>query len=169
MNLTKRELREVTEAYGNDVAKLVLAALLETRRALSKATDYISSPAHARQYLTLRLSHLEYEAFWVVWLDAQNRVMGEPEEMFRGTLTQTSVYPREIAKRALQVNAAGVFLCHNHPSGSPEASFQDQALTRTMSQALALLDVKVLDHFIIAAGKSLSFAERGLLPARVVE
>ncbi len=98
----------------------------------------------------------------VVFLDAQNRAIGT-EELFRGTLTQTSVYPREIVKRALQRNAAAVVLAHNHPSGVAEPSVQDQALTRTISEALAMVDVKVLDHFIVAPGASLSFAERGLI------
>jgi DNA repair protein RadC len=85
------------------------------------------------------------------------------EELFRGTLTQTSVYPREVVKRALAHNAAGVILAHNHPSGVAEPSFQDQALTRALAESLALVDVKVLDHFIVAPGAGLSFAERGLL------
>ncbi len=97
-----------------------------------------------------------------VFLDAQNRVV-RSEELFRGTLTQTSVYPREVVKRALAHNAAGVILAHNHPSGVPEASQSDRWLTDQLRQALALVDVKVLDHFIVAGNQSISFAERGWL------
>ena len=98
----------------------------------------------------------------VVHLDAQNRVI-TVEELFRGTLTQTSVYPREIVKQALARNAAAVILCHNHPSGVAEPSQADQALTEALRRALALVDVRVLDHFIVAGRHCLSFAERGLL------
>lgn len=96
------------------------------------------------------------------FLDAQNRVIAA-EELFRGTLTQTSVYPREVVKRSLARNAAAVILAHNHPSGVAEPSIQDQALTRSLAEALSLVDIKVLDHFIVAPGACLSFAERGLL------
>lgn len=98
----------------------------------------------------------------MLFLDAQNRLI-QAEEMFRGTLTQTSVYPREVVKAALRHNAAAVILAHNHPSGVAEPSLQDQSLTRTICDALALVDVKVLDHFAIAGPTALSFAERGLL------
>jgi DNA repair protein RadC len=115
-----------------------------------------------RGYLRLRMQHLGHEVFWVVYLDAQNRVIAA-EELFRGTLTQTSVYPREVLKRALAHNAAALILAHNHPSGVAEPSLQDQALTRTLAEALALVDIKVLDHFIVAPGACMSFAERGLI------
>jgi DNA repair protein RadC len=127
-----------------------------------KARDALSSPAAVRSYLRLAVGHLEHEAFMVVFLDAQNRAIAA-EELFRGTLTQTSVYPREVVKRALDRNAAAVVLAHNHPSGVAEPSIQDQALTRTLAEALSLVDVKVLDHFIVAPGAALSFSERGLL------
>src|SRR4029078_8066985 len=97
-----------------------------------------------------------------LFLDAQNRLITS-EEIFRGTLTQTSVYPREVVKAALRHNAAGLHLSHHHPSGVAEPSVQDQALTRTLAEALALVDIKVLDHFVVARGAALSFAERGLL------
>ena len=100
--------------------------------------------------------------FAVVFLDAQNRVI-ETLELFRGTLTQTSVYPREVLVEALARNAASVILCHNHPSGVAEPSRADQALTRTLTSALALVDVRVLDHFIVTRGGIVSFAERGLV------
>jgi DNA repair protein RadC len=142
------------------------AAVMElARRALTEemqARDSLTSPGAVRGYLRLRMQELHQEAFYGVFLDAQNRVIAA-EELFRGTLTQTSVYPREVLKRALANNAAAVILAHNHPSGVAEPSLQDQALTRTLAEALALVDVKVLDHFIVAPGACLSFAERGLI------
>ncbi len=140
------------------VRELATRALAEQMQ----GRDSLASPAAVRAFLRLRLQHLGHEVFWAVFLDAQNRVLAA-EELFRGTLTQTSVYPREVVKRALAHNAAGVILAHNHPSGVAEPSFQDQALTRSLAESLALVDVKVLDHFIVAPGASLSFAERGLL------
>jgi DNA repair protein RadC len=143
-----------------------IAAVMElARRALAEemtARDCLASPAAVRGYLRLAMQHLGHECFYCVFLDAQNRVIAA-EELFRGTLTQTSVYPREVVKHALARNAAAVILAHNHPSGVAEPSLQDQALTRTLAEALALVDVKVLDHFIVAPGACLSFAERGLL------
>lgn len=142
------------------------AAVMElARRALCEemqARDSLTSPGAVRGYLRLRMQDLAHEAFYGVFLDAQNRVI-VAEELFRGTLTQTSVYPREVVKHALAHNAAAVILAHNHPSGVAEPSIQDQALTRTLAEALALVDIKVLDHFIVAPGACLSFAERGLL------
>ena len=141
------------------------AALELARRSLREemqVRDSLASPAAVRGYLRLRMQHLGHEVFWAVFLDAQNRVIAA-EELFRGTLTQTSVYPREVVKQALAHNAAGVILAHNHPSGVAEPSVQDQALTRSLAESLALVDVKVLDHFIVAPGACLSFAERGLL------
>ena len=143
-----------------------IAAVMElARRALAeemRAGDSLASPGAVRGYLRLRMQHLAHECFWCVFLDAQNRVIAA-EELFRGTLTQTSVYPREVVKHALAHNAAAVILAHNHPSGVAEPSLQDQALTRTLTEALGLVDVRVLDHFIVAPGACLSFAERGLL------
>jgi DNA repair protein RadC len=143
-----------------------IAAVMElARRALAeemKARDSLVSPAAVRAFLRLRMQDLGHECFYCVFLDAQNRVIAA-DELFRGTLTQTSVYPREVVKHALRHNAAAVILSHNHPSGVAEPSIQDQALTRTLTEALALVDIKVLDHFIVAPGTCLSFAERGLL------
>ena len=114
-------------------------------------------------YLCLKLRDLGHEVFLGLYLDAQNRVIGD-EELFRGTLTQTSVYPREVVKLALARNAAAVILAHNHPSGATEPSAADELLTRSLKQALELVDVRVLDHFIVTAhAPPLSFAERGLL------
>jgi DNA repair protein RadC len=158
---------EVAAVAGVGAARAAqLAAALElSRRSLREqmqARDSLASPAAVRGYLRLRLQHLGHEVFWGVFLDAQNRVIAA-EELFRGTLTQTSVYPREVVKQALAHNAAGIILAHNHPSGIAEPSLQDQALTQSLAESLALVDVKVLDHFIVAPGACLSFAERGLL------
>jgi len=143
-----------------------LQAVLEmARRALAeemRAGDSLSSPTAVRDWLRLRLGGLPHEVFLAVFLDAQNRVL-EAEELFRGSLTQTSVYPREVVKRALARNAAGVILAHNHPSGVAEPSQADRWLTDQLKAALALVEVKVLDHFVVAGNRSLSFAERGWL------
>lgn len=158
---------EVDAVPGVGAARYAqIAAVMElARRALAeemKARDCLASPAAVRGYLRLRMQDLGHECFYCVFLDAQNRVIAA-DELFRGTLTQTSVYPREVVKHALARNAAAVILAHNHPSGVAEPSLQDQALTRTLAEALALVDVKVLDHFIVAPGACLSFAERGLI------
>jgi DNA repair protein RadC len=144
-----------------------LQAVLEmARRALGeelKQRDAFATPGAVRDYLRLYLAGLAHEVFLALWLDAQNRLI-VAEALFRGTLTQTSVYPREVVKRALLHNAAAVVLAHNHPSGVAEPSVADQLLTRELKQALALVDVRVLDHFIVAGqAEPLSFAERGLL------
>lgn len=144
-----------------------LQAVVElARRALREeisAGDALSSPRAVRDWLRLTLAALPHEVFMVLLLDAQNRLVAA-EELFRGTLTQTSVHPREVVKLALSHNAAGAVLAHNHPSGVAEPSRADEALTQTLKQALALVDVKLLDHFIVAGGaEPLSFAERGLL------
>ena len=122
----------------------------------------LSSPGSVRDYLRLIFAGQEYESFVVLFLDAQNRLIVS-KEMFRGTLTQTSVYPREIVKESLRCNAAAVIFSHNHPSGVPEPSRADEQLTSSLKQALSLVDVKVLDHFIVAGAATLSFAERGML------
>jgi DNA repair protein RadC len=140
----------------------ILRRALKILEGQARATDALTSPAACRNYLRLALFDRQHEIFCCVFLDAQNRVIAS-EELFRGTLTQTSVYPREVVKAVLAKNAASVILCHNHPSGVAEPSVQDQALTRTIAEALALVDVKVLDHFIVAGASAMSFAERGLL------
>ena len=127
-----------------------------------KDRDVLASPSAVRDYLRLTLANKEHEVFVVILLDAQNRVI-EAEELFRGTLTQTSVYPREVVKTALRRNAAAVIFAHNHPSGIAEPSHADQVLTQSLKQALSLVDVKVLDHFVVAGTGVLSFAESGLL------
>lgn len=127
-----------------------------------KDRTVFASPDAVRDYLRIHFSGREYESFMVLFLDSQNRLI-MAEEMFRGTLTQTSVYPREIVKAALRENAASVIFSHNHPSGLPEPSRADEALTQTLKAALALVDVRVLDHIIVGGSSTLSFAERGLL------
>lgn len=122
----------------------------------------LTSPGAVRDFLKLQLAHREFEVFCALWLDAQHRVM-KFEEMFRGTLTQTSVYPREVVRAALRTNAAAVIFAHNHPSGVAQPSQADELLTRNLKEALSLVDVKVLDHFIVAGVAAVSFAERGLI------
>lgn len=124
--------------------------------------DAMSSPEAVRDYLRLVLSQLPYEAFLGLFLDSQNRLIAA-QELFRGTLSQTSVYPREVVKAALAHNAAGVVFAHNHPSGVAEPSRADELLTASLKQALALVDIRTLDHFVVAGSRVVSFAERGLL------
>jgi DNA repair protein RadC len=134
-------------------------AILERRARHGSA---LTSPGAVRDYLRLALAGREHEVFVCVWLDSQHRTI-KFEEAFRGTLTQTSVYPREIVKAALGTNAAAVIFAHNHPSGVAQPSQADELLTRNLREALALVDCKVLDHFIVAGNQAISFAERGLL------
>lgn len=122
----------------------------------------LSSPAAVRDYLRVHFAGREYESFVVLFIDNQNRLIAA-EELFRGTLTQTSVYPREVVKAALRHNAAAVIFSHNHPSGVSEPSRADELLTSALKQALLLVDVRVLDHLIVAGTAVLSFAERGLI------
>lgn len=153
---------------GMGLAKYAqLQAVLElARRALGEEMaqrDVFDSPAAVRDWLRLKLGRLPREVFLVILLDSQNRVIGS-EELFQGTLAQTSVHPREVVKLVLAHNAAAVILAHNHPSGVGEPSQADRLLTDTLKQALSLVDVRVLDHFIVAGNASpVSFAERGLL------
>ncbi len=158
---------ELSQIHGIGSSKYVqLQAIFEmSRRALNEQLqqrDVFKSPQHVRDYLILKLGSLNREVFLVMFLDAQNR-LNATEEMFSGTLTQTSVYPREVVKRAMHYNAASVIFAHNHPSGVAEQSAADEMLTKQLKEALALVDVRVLDHFIIAGNQTLSFAERGLL------
>jgi DNA repair protein RadC len=160
-------LEEVAAIDGLGLAKYAqLRAVVEmTRRALAEdiaERDALSSPQAVRDFLQLTLGGREHEAFIALFLDAQNRLLAS-EELFRGTLTQTSVYPREVVKTALRHNAAGVIFAHNHPSGVAEPSRADELLTQTLKQALSLVEIKTLDHFIVAGTRTVSFAERGLL------
>jgi DNA repair protein RadC len=121
-----------------------------------------ADPQAVKHYLQLHLAAKPHEVFAVLFLDSQNKLLAM-EEMFRGTLTQTSVYPREVVLRALHHNASAVVLSHNHPSGEVQPSRADEALTHTLKAALALVDVRVLDHVIVARGQALSMAEAGLI------
>ena len=158
---------EIIQVHGIGTSKYVqLQAIFEmSRRALNEQLqqrDVFKSPQQVRDYLVLKLGSLTREIFLVLFLDTQNHLVAT-EEMFAGTLTQTSVYPREVLKRALHHNAASVIFAHNHPSGIAQQSQADELLTKQLKQALALVDVRVLDHFIIAGNNTLSFLERGLL------
>lgn len=145
---------------GDAIIRRALA-VLDSR--LHEPGALLTTPSACRDLLKLHLTGLEHEVFAALFLDAQNRLI-EYRELFRGTLTQTSVYPREVVKEALTLNAAAVILAHNHPSGCAEPSRADEMLTQSLKQALALVDVKILDHFIVSGATSpLSFAERGLL------
>ena len=158
---------ELSQVHGIGSSKYVqLQAIFEmSRRALNEelqARDVFQSPKQVREYLVLKLGALTREVFLVLFLDAQNR-LNASEELFSGTLTQASVYPREVVKRAMHHNAASVIFAHNHPSGITQQSAADEQLTQQLKQALALVDVRVLDHFIVAGNQTLSFAEQGLL------
>jgi DNA repair protein RadC len=143
-----------------------LVAVLElARRAMAqqlKERAALDTPDAVKHYLQLHLSARKHEVFAVLFLDSQHRLLAL-EELFRGTLTQTSVYPREVVLRALHHHAAGVVLAHNHPSGAVHPSHADEALTKALRAALALIDVRVLDHVIVGPGQALSMAERGLM------
>ena len=159
---------EFASIPGMGLAKYAqLQAVMElARRALAERlteSALFDSPAEVRNWLQLRMAHLPHETFCILLLDTRHRLI-EAVDLFRGTLNQTSVYPREVVKLALRHNAAAVVLAHNHPSGTREPSRSDEFITRDLRDALALVDVKVLDHFIVPAhGVPLSFAERGLL------
>lgn len=132
-----------------------------TRRRFARRR-LIQSPAHAKEHLSHLLAHFEHEVFCCLFLDNKHRVLAF-EEMFRGTIDGASVHPREVVKQALKLNAAAVILVHNHPSGVPEPSRSDEQITQRLKEALALVDVRVLDHFVIGGDKAVSFSERGLL------
>jgi len=143
-----------------------LAAVVEmARRALAQQLErgpVFDAPARVKDYVALKLGGLQREVFAVLFLDAQHRLI-ELREMFHGTLTQTSVYPREVLRLAMDLNAGAVILAHNHPSGLAEPSRADEFLTQSLKTALAMVDVRVLDHLVVGSGQVVSFAERGLL------
>jgi len=160
-------LSEISQVHGMGESKYCqLQAIFEmSRRALNEemqVKDVLSSPTQVRQYLSLALGALNREVFMVLFLDAKNCVIAD-EILFEGTLMQTSVYPREVIKRVLHHNAAAVIFAHNHPSGNAEPSQADKTLTQSLKEALAMIDVKVLDHFIVAGNQAMSFSERGLM------
>ncbi len=156
---------ESPRAYAPDPIMKLLAARELATRAIAEdlqGRSALTSPGAVRDLLKHKLAGLPHEVFICIHLDAQHRVLSV-EELFRGTLTQASVYPREVVKAALRANAAAVIFAHNHPSGVAQPSQADEYLTRNLKDALALVDVKVLDHFIVAGTGTMSFAERGLL------
>ncbi len=166
-NIFNASVKEINAVHGMGDSKYCqLQAIFEmSRRALAeqiKHQDALSSPEKVSDYLRLKLIRQEREVFVVLFLDAQNRVQAQ-ETLFEGTLTQTSVYPREVVKRALHHNAASVIFAHNHPSGIAEQSRADELITQALKKALDLVDIRVLDHFIVAGHQTMSFAERGLL------
>ncbi|ROZ72097.1 DNA repair protein RadC [Ramlibacter sp. WS9] len=165
LHTTADDLKRINGLRGPAKRAQLVAVLELARRALTqqlKEREVFSSPGAVKQYLQLHLAEKGHEVFAVLFLDAQNRLIAM-EELFRGTLTQTSVYPREVVMRALHHHAASVVLSHNHPSGTVQPSRADEALTQTLKAALALVDVRVLDHVIVTRGDSLSMAEKGLL------
>lgn len=163
---TRADDLKTIKGMGGDAKRSQLIAVLElARRAMGeklRQRTVFDSPDAVKQYLQLHIGSRPHEVFAVVFLDVQHRLIAL-EEMFRGTLTQTSVYPREVVTRALHHQAAAVVLSHNHPSGSIAPSRADESLTQTLRAALALVDVRVLDHIIVGPGQSFSMAERGLL------
>ena len=164
LNAPADEIRAIP-GFGPAKCAQLLAVIELARRALKEEVQrqhLLDSPPKVREYLRLRIGRLPHEVFAALFLDAQNRLIDD-EELFRGTLTQTSVYPREVVRRALELNAGAVILAHNHPSGVAEPSRADEHLTHTLKNALQLVDVRVLDHLVVGRGAVISFAERGLL------
>lgn len=163
MNTHNHGLYRLEDGHYVEVSlkEIVSTALLALEKEVIGGT-YLNSPQSAKDYITLKLGALEHEVFAVLFLDAQVKIISY-QEMFRGTLTQTSVYPREVVKECLKQNANAVMLIHNHPSGLNNPSRADEMLTSTLKSALNLVDVRVLDHFIVSKSGCLSFAERGLL------
>lgn len=145
-------------AAADEIVQSAFALLAERLR----SGDAMTTPDLVKDFVRVRLGAMEHEVFAVLFLDAQHRVIAF-DPMFRGTLTQTSVYPREVVKESLRWNAAAVVLAHNHPSGTPEPSRADEHLTQALKAALQLVDVRVLDHIVVGAASVVSFAERGLL------
>lgn len=138
----------------------------EALRILEEKARYnpytVSSPEDTRSFLRLKLAHLEHEVFAVMFLDNRHQLI-EYEELFRGTINGANVYPREVVKRALQLNAAALILAHNHPSGVTEPSQADEKITHRIKDACALVEIRVLDHIIVGLTESTSLAERGLI------
>ena len=165
LQASPEQLRGV-RGMGGATKRAELVAVLElARRAMAEQLSQrtvFDAPEAVRQYVQMHIGTRPHEVFAVLFLDAQHRLI-VLEELFRGTLTQTSVYPREVVLRALHHHAAAVVLAHNHPSGSIEPSRADEALTQTLRAALSLVDVRVLDHVIVGVGRSFSMAEQGLL------
>ena len=164
MGATADDLKRV-KGLGPAKRAEIVAVLELARRAMAQKLqerEVFADPNAVKHYMQLYLANKQHEVFAVLFLDAQNRLLAM-EELFRGTLTQTSVYPREVALRALHHQSSAVVLAHNHPSGTVQPSRADEALTQTLKAALALLDIRVLDHIIVGPGQALSMAEKGLM------
>ncbi len=151
-------LSELNDAEKQSLKALALTLLAEQHQ----PGKMLTSPEETRSYLRLRLAEYKNEVFGCVYLDNRHRIINVAE-LFQGTIDGASVHPRVVVQQALSVNAAALVLYHNHPSGVAEQSHADEAITQRLKNALALVDVRVLDHFVVAAGESISFAERGLL------
>ena len=159
------KINETTKAYTTTspvTADQIVATALDILAVRLPHTDVLSSPDVVRKYLVTQFAGLEHEVFSILLLDNRHRVI-RFEEMFRGTIDGCSVHPREVVKAALTANAAAVILAHNHPSGVAEPSRADTQLTRRLSDALGLIDVRVIDHVVVGADETVSFAERGLI------
>ena len=155
-------VRDAQGRYLLATAEQILEAARQAiERKMQRGTSF-TSPAAVKEYLRAKLAGFEHEVFAVLFLDTQHRLI-EYVEMFHGTIDSASVYPRELVKEALRLNAAAVIISHNHPSGSPEPSAADRALTQRLKEALALVDMRVLDHVVVAGSSTASFAERGLI------
>lgn len=155
-------MRDAKGGYRRATADQILEA---ARRAVDRKMrrgQAFKSPTDAKAYLRAKLAGFEHEVFAVLFLDNKHRLI-EYSEMFHGSISEADVHPREIVKKALRVNAAAVILSHNHPSGSPEPSGPDRAVTQRIRQALDLVDVRTLDHMVVAGGEVTAFSERGLL------
>jgi DNA repair protein RadC len=165
LHTSAEDLKQIKGLGGSAKRAQLLGVLELARRALAeqlREREVFGSPDAVKQYLQLQLGRRTHEVFAVMFLDSQNRLLAM-EELFRGTLAQTSVYPREVVVHALKHQAAAVVLAHNHPSGTVQPSRADEALTQTLKAALALIDVRVLDHVIVGPGQALSMAEQGLI------
>ena len=155
-------VRDAQGHYLLATADQILEAAREVIDRKMQRGALLTSPERVKEYLCAKLGGAESEVFAVLFLDTQHRLI-EYAEMFHGTIDSTSVYPREVVKAAIRHNAATVVVSHNHPSGNPEPSAADRAMTSQLRQALALVDVRTLDHIIVAGGTTTSFAERGLI------
>ena len=165
--LLKAQPADLKRVKGLGPAKRAeIAAVMElARRSLQRELStrpVFDAPQRVKDYLRMQIGGRSHEVFVVMFLDAKSQLI-RLEEMFRGTLTHTAVYPREVVKRALELGAAGVVLAHNHPSGAAEPSLADELLTQTLIKALQLVDIRVLDHMVVGEVDVISFAERGML------
>ncbi len=161
--LVEDRLSGLKPADLNDVEKRsVITLAMKVLTIKHRAGRVLSKPDETRDFLRLRLADYRNEIFGCLFLDNRNRIIAV-RELFQGTIDGASVYPRVVVQQAMEVNAAAMVFFHNHPSGVAEPSHADEAITRRLKDALALVDVRVLDHFVVSAGESVSFAERGLL------